>query len=751
MPKTFEIVLSGQVQGVGFRPFVYNLAQVFGLKGTVCNNSVGVLINVNATEEQANSFFQSILVDAPKISRILTSSLREIEDQEFKGFQIVQSTSGQKINLPLTPDFAICRNCQSDIRNPENRRFGYAFTTCTVCGPRYSITTKFPFERAHTSMAAFEMCNECITEYEDPQDRRFHSQTNSCPTCGISMSLCNSKGESIESDQKRIIRKMAGLILDGKILAIKNTNGYLLCCLAGSDGAVKSLRERKRRPSKPFAVLYPSLEHIARAYQVSKSEEESLTSSVAPIVLLKPKNNDLEISKGIAPGLNRVGCMLPSSALLTLLMDELQEPIVATSGNIHGSPIIHSEADANKQLVDVADYFLHHDLEITFPQDDSVVRFVGDQQIILRRSRGMAPNYFTSQKSSNERVLAMGAHLKSTITFVPNNHSYISPYFGNLDSYEVLERYKRTIFDYKNLFQAQAETVLIDQHPQYQSTLLGNELSMEWNASVWSIQHHKAHFGAVLGEHDLFETDEKVLGVVWDGTGLGEDNAIWGGEFFSYEDREMERLAHFENVPWIAGDKMANEPRISLLAHLPKDFASIANEKFEEKEFNLYQKLIEKNGLYTSSVGRLFDAMSSLLGLCDKTSYEGEAAMMLEALAEGNGEPLVDFLPNYKEGQVPTRELMSNMVFALQSGTSKAQVAAGFVYTLALVIVKIARANDFKIVACSGGVFQNGLLVKHLLELSEEQGIDLKLNRLLSCNDENISFGQLCCYRYLKM
>ncbi|MCH2215160.1 MAG: carbamoyltransferase HypF [Flavobacteriales bacterium] len=751
MLRTFEIVLTGQVQGVGFRPFVYNLAIGMGLKGTVCNNADGVLIRFNTNIDKAEEFLEAILNKAPEVSKVITSSLKEVESEDYSAFRIVKSISDQKVNIPLTPDFAICKDCQTEIRDPKNRRYGYAFTTCTICGPRYSITTQFPFERANTSMSPFEMCIDCVSEYENPADRRFHSQTNSCPTCGIEMRLNDSKNSEVEKNQTEIIQKTAQLISEGKIVAIKNTNGYLLCCRGDSHEVVETLRQRKRRPSKPFAVLYPDLDQIKAAYDLSSNEERSLTSSVAPIMLLKPKNDVSNLSKNVATSLNRVGCMLPSSALLTLLMNELQMPVVATSGNIHGSPIIHSELEAIDKLHGVADYFLHHDLDITFPQDDSVVRFVGDQKIILRRSRGMAPNYFTTLDIGDEKVLAMGAHLKSTIAFVPNNHTYISPYFGNLDSYEVLERYKKTVLNYKELFQTQAETVLIDLHPQYQSSILGNELSSQWKASIRSVQHHKAHFGAVLGEHNLFDTDEKILGVIWDGAGLGEDGAIWGGEFFSYQNSTMKRVAHFDYVPWIAGDKMASEPRISLLAHLMEGNIAEVEEKFDEKELNLYRKLVEKNSLSTSSVGRLFDTVSSLLGLCDKSTYEGEAAMMLEALAEESDVCPLDFLPAYSGGNIPTRELVGNILLAVQSGVSKSQVATSFTYTLALVIVKMAKENTYKIIACSGGVFQNGLLVKYLQQLAKEYHLDLRFNHLLSCNDENISFGQLCCYHHLKL
>lgn len=750
MPKTFEILLSGQVQGVGFRPFVFNLAVQYGLKGQVFNNANGVVIRLNSSAKKAQEFFHDVLEKAPEISRIIDSTLGECEFQDFDDFQIVRSKQLNKINIPLTPDFAICESCQKEIRDPDNRRYGYAFTTCTNCGPRYAITSKFPFEREHTSLALFEMCGECQSEYEDPTNRRFHSQTNSCSACGIQMRLTDFKDELISDDQHTIIQRAAECLAAEKILAIKNTNGFLLCCLADSDAAVKSLRERKKRPSKPFAVLYPSLEMIKKTYEVNSSEENVLASAISPIVLLNPKGKNTSLSSEVAPGLSRVGCMLPNSALLTLLMDELKVPLIATSGNIHGSPIIDSAEEAIQNLSGVADYFLHHNLPINFPQDDSVMRFVNDLPIVLRRSRGMAPNYFTPTPKAEETILAMGAHLKSSITFVPNEHTYTSPYFGNLENFDVLKRYQRSITDYENLFQTKAETVLIDAHPQYQSSQIGKEIAQENGANLELIQHHKAHFGAVLGEHELLNSEESILGVIWDGTGLGDDGAIWGGEFFTYANRKMERIAHFEYVPWIAANKMAREPRLALLAHLPQEFSEVIAKKFQKNELALYQKLAKKKSLMTSSVGRLFDAVSSLLDLCDVSTYEGEAAMMLEALAEDNDKLPIDLLPEYTGGTVPTKSLMMSLYNEMKLGTSKSLLADSFIYTLACIIVKMSQATHHKIVGCSGGVFQNGRLVKHLIQLTDEKEIDLKLNRLVSCNDENISFGQLCCYRYLK-
>ena len=752
MQRTFEIIISGQVQGVGFRPFVYGLAKQLQLKGSVSNNQDGVLIRINTSEEKAHEFLLAILSGAPEISFIQNHNVSEIAFSPYEDFQIVPSEKNHQINIPLTPDFAICESCKSEIRDVGNRRFGYAFTTCTNCGPRYSVTTMFPFERPNTTVSEFDMCLKCQTEYTNPEDRRFHSQTNSCSDCGIKLQLVDTDGREFNETQNNIIKKAAALIANGSILAIKNTNGYLLCCDANNKQAIQRLREKKRRPSKPFALLYPSIEKIKQDFEVSIPEEKALTSAIAPIVILNPKESisDLEL-ESIAPRLHQLGIMLPSSSLLILLMDELKIPIIATSGNIHSSPIISKKEEAVEKLIGVADYFLHHDLEISFPQDDSVVRFGGEHQITLRRSRGLAPNYMWNTSMKNQKVLAMGAHLKSTFTFTPNSHTYVSPYFGNLDSYDVSERFQESITKYTALFETEPEVVLVDSHPQYQSNIIGSQLATNWNAKLVSIQHHKAHFASVLGEHNLFESEEKILGVVWDGTGFGEDNSIWGGEFFSYHKNEMERLTHFEYVDWIAADKMAKEPRLSLLSVLPETDRHIAKGKFSESEWKIYNKMLEKNSLKTSSVGRLFDAVASLLLNIDSTSYEGEAAMLLENEASNyQDESYINFLSGNAYQVIPTKTIIKGIHKAIEQGLPTAQIANSFIHTLSLVIINMANQNNYNYVVCSGGVFQNAILVKKLLEMAEKANVELKFNRILSSNDENISLGQLWYHQHIK-
>lgn len=747
MNNTFKIQINGRVQGVGFRPFVFNLAKKHNLKGSVSNNASGVIIYIASTKDKADLFLSDIIHHKPEVAIIVSHTIETALSLNFDSFLIIPSDESKQVSIPLTPDFAICESCKSEIKDPENRRYQYPFTTCVHCGPRYSITNKFPFERKHTSLSTFEMCPSCNAEYADPSNRRFHSQTNSCSACGISLNLVNSKGALIKILQTAIIPKVGDLISDGNIIAIKNTNGFLLCCDATNSTVIRKLRQRKKRPNKPFAVLYPSIESVEKEFDISVNEANELQSRIAPILIVANTERTTISTEAIAPNLSHTGVMLPSSSLIELIMHHHKQPIIATSGNMHGSPIISKNEEAQKELENVADYFLIHDLEIVFPQDDSVVKFEHDTKVILRRSRGFAPNHLESNITNSISVLAMGAHLKSTFTFVPNTTIYVSQYFGNLDSYEVLERYKETLNHYTKLFNAEPKTILIDKHPQYQSSLYGNELAEKWKSSRVEIQHHKAHFTSVLGEHNLFASKEKILGVVWDGTGWGEDGAIWGGEFFIYKNHQIERLAYFEYFDWLANDKMANEPRLPLLSLLNDTDKEQVRHKFSSTEWKIYNQMLAGNNLKTSSVGRLFDAVASALEVLDINTYEAEAAMRLENVAlHFSGHEPINFLEGISFKEVPTKLIIEAILKNFNDGVSKERLAYSFIYTLAKSIIKIAKEHRIKIVACSGGVFQNTLLLKLLNAMANEEEIALKLNYSLSANDENISFGQLMYY-----
>lgn len=750
--QTFKIEIKGQVQGVGFRPFVFNLAQQQNIVGCVYNNEEGVLIKISGTAEKANAFLEALLENPPPVSIIRSHQLEEIAQEHFNDFRILSSAKNKNINIPLTPDFAICKTCKTEIKDKNNRRFGYPFTTCVNCGPRYAITKKFPFERTHTSMVNFEMCNRCQAEYTNPTNRRFHAQTNSCFDCGIQLTLVDTNGKELDIKQDKILQKAAELIDERKIIAIKNTNGYLLCCDANNETVIKKLREKKQRPSKPFAVLYPTIESVEKDFELAKQEKKLLCSSLAPILILPNTQNKNIATQAIAPKLKQTGVMLPSSALLQLLMNALKKPIVCTSGNVYGSPIIAENKKAQESLKPIADYFVHHNLLIQFPQDDSVLKVVDEQQIIVRRSRGLAPNYLMDTTQNEWNVLAMGAHLKSTFALIPNAHIYVSQYFGNLDNYDVAERYKKTIHQQLSVFNCSPKIVLVDAHPSYQSGLIGEEIAKVHKAQIIKIQHHKAHFASVLGEHELFDSDETIMGVVWDGTGYGEDAAIWGGEFFIYENQQMERMNHVEYYDWIANDKMAKEPRLALLSLLgDADHRELIQDKFTSTEWKVYSKMFKTNTLKTSSVGRLFDAVASALDICDKNTFEAEAAMLLENCATSStNNDFIDLLTTKPYTQIPAKLLVKIILKSYLEGVSKSYIAGSFIFTLANAILNIAQNHHIKIIACSGGVFQNALLIKMLIKLCRNSDIKLKINRKLSPNDENISFGQLMYFQYIK-
>lgn len=751
--QTFQINIQGLVQGVGFRPFIFNLAKNLNLKGQVFNDDKGVVILCNTSTEEIQIFTDKIKEQKPAISKILNLDWQEVSPQEFPDFQIIPSQKNQKLDLPLTPDWAICENCKKEIQDTKNRRFGYAFTTCVHCGPRYALTTHFPFDRNNTSLATFEMCSECQTEYDNPENRRFHSQTNSCKTCGIQLQLLDNQRNILESNQEKIIPKTADLIHQGKIVAIKNTSGYLLCVDARNLESIQKLREKKHRPKKPFALLYPNLELVEEHFELGSEEKKALISSVAPIVILKQKQAIPDLAtNAIAPNLNQLGVMLPSSALLYLLMQKLKFPIIATSGNLHASPILADQDEAHYNLNKVADAFLHHNLKIQFSQDDSVIRFAGNNQIIIRRSRGLAPNYLGIGVESEKPILAMGADLKSSFAFLPKKHLYVSQYFGNLESYPVSERYRQTIVKYTELFETQPEVILVDEHPGYQSHQIGQELANKWEIPMIKIPHHQAHFASVLGEHNLWNIDKKVLGVVWDGMGFGDNDKIWGGEFFLYENKKITHSNHLAEYNWLSGDKMSRDTRLPLLSLTTEEFGKQIQSYFTKTDWQVYQQLKSKNKLKTTSVGRLFDAVAALLEISFENNFEGEAAMYLETLAcEYQEQSLIDFLENEIYEQIPSQLLIQKIFEEKQKGTSRKKIAASFHFTLAKSILREAQKSQIKTVACSGGVFQNTILVNFLEKMLLSEGIILKLNRKLSPNDENIAFGQLMSYLKLKI
>ena len=746
MLKTSKITISGQVQGVGFRPYVYTLATEFSLKGTVSNNEEGVVIFVSGESKIIHLFYKKLIEQPPPVSKIKNHIYKEIEYIEFREFNIIESTKGSQLNSPLTPDFAICKDCKNDIQDPKDRRYNYPFTTCVNCGPRWAITQTFPFERAHTSINEFNMCKSCLEEYTNNLNMRFHSQTNSCGDCGITLKLLKKTGEEIVISKNSLFKRIADLLSKGNIIAIKNTSGYLLCCNAEDEHAISKLRKLKNRPKKPFAILYPSLDKLKTEIPLSANQVETLISSERPITIVSLNNYKGKLAlNAISPGLNQLGVMLPYTGVLQLLANTLHFPIVATSGNIHGSPIISEEHDALIKLENVADYFLQHNLKIIHPQDDSVLKFSFKYDIscLFRRSRGYAPNYLNTNVSSKEKLMALGADLKSSIAFLPNEHLYVSQYLGNLENYDVYERFTKETKTFVDIFEQNPEVILIDKHPKYLSTQFGMELSKLYDAKYIEIQHHKAHFTAILGEHDLFNTNDKILGVVWDGTGYGDDGNIWGGEFFEYSNKSIDRIAHFEYYNWLSGDKMSKEPRLSLFSLL--DDEKILRQKFGDKELSIFKVIKGNNQLKASSVGRLFDAVASLLNICDYNTYEGEAAILLEnRIVEYNIDDCKSYCSIFKEN-IPTQLIVDAIKQDYLKGLPIEKIIANFLYTLASIIYDIANKNNITTICCTGGVFQNTTLIDMLIDIKPNE-YKLYFNSNLSPNDENISFGQIMYY-----
>jgi len=761
--QTWHIHIEGQVQGVGFRPFVYSLAKEFKLNGWVNNTINGVHIEINAIEKIAKDFYEQLIKNAPILAKVTQHQIALSSQKFFDDFQIIQSDLSGVANLLIAPDFGLCKFCQIDISADQNRRYDYPFTTCTNCGPRYSIIKALPYDRERTAMDNFVMCENCQAEYNNPMNRRYYSQTNSCVDCGIQLTLLDDKQQAITTRSSTIIDLVCSYWKSGSIIGIKGVGGYLLTCDASNDDAIQLLRERKCRPSKPFALMYPNIESVKRDLVVSHSEEKELTNPLSPIVLLDIKAEDsLKIAPALAPNLKQMGVLLPYTPLFALLLKKFQKPIVATSGNISNAPIVFDDKKAVNELTQIADFMVTNNRPIVVPQDDSVIKFstFKKQKIIIRRSRGLAPTYINAKlKLPTKSILAMGAMLKSTFSFLHKNNTYISQYLGDLGHFDTEENYKHTVQHFLNLFKARPEIILTDKHPQYAATLFGEKLAKELAIPIKKIQHHIAHFAAVLGENNLVHSKAPILGVIWDGTGLGNDNQIWGGEFFKYENYDFLRAYQFDYFDSILGDKMPKEPRISALSLCwdVKGMESFLKEKFTKTEWSIYTKILSKeNQLKTSSVGRIFDAVAALLGIMDKQTYEGEAAIQLEQLATDyfiqHG---LDFTSNYflkevDDYRIPTKSLMTNIIMDLQKGKAKDFIAAKFHYSLMKLVKRVANNLKIQQIAFSGGVFQNGLLVD-LIQHHLAADFELHFHQQLSPNDENISFGQLIYYHIINL
>jgi hydrogenase maturation protein HypF len=750
--QTFHIHIKGIVQGVGFRPYVCRIAENMQLSGCVSNTNDGVHIAINADEEKAKAFYQHLIQNPPVNAIITEHSIEEIEKKKYSGFSIIHSITNTEPDLLLTPDIAICDSCREEIKDPSNRRFGYAFTTCLNCGPRYSIQTMLPYDRNNTTMHDLHMCAACETEYHDIQNRRHYSQTNSCPDCEIEMHYYEAAGSR---QQAAGLSQIANDLLNGLIVAVKGVGGYLLLCDATNEIAIKTLRERKQRPAKPLALMYPSIAAAENDLELRAMEVQALKSKAAPIVLCKIKERVSVCKDEIAPGLDKIGAMLPASPLLELIASAVNKPLVATSGNISGSPIIYKDQDALENLSDVADRILTYDREIVAPQDDSVLQFTETgKQIILRRSRGLAPNYFPNPFSENtEHILAMGGELKSAFAIQQKKNLYTSQYLGDQGSLESQASYAATLEHLKHLLHFDPSMIIVDKHPFYNVSEQGRKIAAEQQKKLIEVQHHESHFAAVLAENELLDSDDQILGFIWDGTGYGDDGQIWGGEVFTYQNRQIERKLHLKYFPQILGDKMSREPRLSALSllHDMPELQAVIHKQFTHSEWAFYQKLLkQEQQLQTSSMGRFLDGIAAILGICTHNSFEGEAAMKLEALARsGRHRSSFSYPMPLISDCIDTGSLIEELIADVLHGYDRSWIADKVFNSLALMIEEVCERYNAKHIAFSGGVFQNALLVD-LVTKQMGSGKNLYFHRQLSPNDECIGFGQLAMHHMSK-
>ena len=769
---TFEIKLTGRVQGVGFRPFVYQTARAWKLRGEVSNGASGVRIRLTTIRATAEDFLDTLLKSLPPLAHVEQYALEEVSLCAFDSFHIVESANEVSASLRIPPDFALCSSCRTELQSPHDRRFRYPFISCTQCGPRYSMIQAMPYDRPQTSMVSFPLCTSCGEEYQNREDRRFHAQSNACFSCGPQLAWYDvekkqwSAPAQHPSEVENRLQSAQNALHQGKILAVKGIGGFLLICDATRSDVVATLRRRKHRPTKPLAVLCASLDAAEKEAFVHRDEKNALQSSVAPIVLLKKKERGT-LAANVAPQQARVGIMLPYTPLLDLIAVDFGKPLVATSANVSGNPILYQDDRIEEYLAELADFILTNDRPIVVPIDDSVLTFSPrhQRQIWLRRGRGVALDVGkgTSRTTS---LLAFGASMKATFGITSEGNHYVSQYLGDLSSFDTQQHFKQVLTHFLHVYHpteaqplAQVAAFLCDAHPDYSSTQMAHQLGENWHVPQIKVQHHLAHLAAVLAENELLDSQDPLLGVVWDGLGYGLDGHLWGGEFWAFTQNQTAlknqlltstTRFHFAYFDTILGDKMAREPRLSVLSACQDVVAALPflRGKFSEKEWNLYTKLIAQNKVKTSSVGRIFDAVASLIGLIDFTSYEGEAALLLEGAAasyfDQHGYTLTDHYLDESDGQkqIPTAKLLLEISQDVINKQPQNLIAAKFHLTLVWVIRWMADAQGCNHIACSGGVFQNTLLVDLLIEYLEPE-YTLFFHQQLSPNDENIAYGQL--------
>ncbi len=744
------------VQGVGFRPFVYRLAHKYQLVGCVRNTSSKVEIEVEGPSEEIEKFLEDLGKKTPPQAIIEGFSASDYEPQGYTDFKIKGSRSFTGEYQLVSPDIAVCQDCQGEFLSQADRRFRYPFTNCTNCGPRFTIIEDIPYDRPRTTMRHFDMCPQCQGEYDNPLDRRFHAQPNACPTCGPSLNLVNAEGKGVPGDE---IESVASLLAEGRIVALKGLGGFLLACDATSQQAVALLRKRKRRPFKPLAVMMTTLEEVREHCQVSQQEEALLLSPQSPVVLLSWKREHSSIVPEVAPNLEYLGVMLPYTPLHHLLMRQVGHPLVMTSGNLSEEPIAKDNDEAIHRLREIADYFLTHNRDIYSCYDDSVFMVEGEIPRAIRRARGYAP-FPIHLPFSSQQVLACGAEQKNTFCLTKERYAFLSQHIGDLENEQTLGHFETTIELYKKLFRAEPKVVAYDMHPEYMSTkyALGLKATAGNSQELIPVQHHHAHIASCLVENG---TLNDVIGVALDGTGYGPDGAIWGGEFLVANARSYQRQGHIEYVPIPGGAAAILKPYRMALGYLftllakqfsPADLPLLRQVSAEE--LAVIQRQIEGriNTPITSSCGRFFDAVAAIAGIRGEIDYDAQAAIELEMLAPQG--VTLSFAPGYpysiteEEGEkiIKVGQLLAAIVQEVKLGVAVPMISARFHITIALIIAEmcslIARETGLRVIALSGGVFQNRLLFRLAVAALEREGLKVLTHNLVPPNDGSISLGQ---------
>jgi|CXWL01.1.fsa_nt_gi hydrogenase maturation protein HypF len=775
LAQRVQVNVEGTVQGVGFRPFVYRLAQELELTGWVQNTRSGVLIEVEGDSLVVETFLQRLLADVPTSASVDTMSTTLVPVLDETGFSIVPCAESGQRTLVIPPDLATCEDCRRELMDRRNRRFGYPFLTCTQCGPRYSLLTAIPYERSNTTMAGFDLCPACRTEYSTESDRRFHAEPIACPTCGPHLSLWDEGGHEISGSEDAL--QQAHVMLDqGLIVAVKGLGGFQLWVDAKSEEAVRRLRDRKRRPEKPFAVLFPSVDAI-RDYCLLPSDEEALLCSPqAPIVLVY-KRRDVGLADAVAPGNPYLGVMLPATPLHHLLMASLGRPIVATSGNRSEEPIVTGEREALVRLNGIADAFLVHDRPIARPVDDSVVLVVAGRPenhdkgvvskskpevMMIRRARGYAPQAIRwTDGLANEvqgPILAVGGHLKNTVALLTGGRVVLSQHLGDLSTFEADRTFRQAVEDLQQLLHVTPRVIACDLHPDYRSTNFARELAANLSVPLIPVQHHHAHVASCMAEHKL---DGKVLGIAWDGAGYGGEGQVWGGEFLIASYRQFARFASLKPFRLLGGEAAMKEPGRSAAAvlwELMGEKMLVHDLSFRKVTDDQRAQLANllRTGVaspWTTSMGRLFDAVASLTGLCHQASFEGQAAMVVQFAAEqeaGAGEVTVegypmDLLPSHSSNtqwMIDWRPMVSAILGDLRRGISPDKIALRFHVGLAEATVRLTQAAGLPRVVLTGGCFQNRLLLSLARRRLEEAGFAVYSHALVPPNDGGLSLGQ---------